>query len=154
MISILPTFSETLVLPRTGADIYQRLSVSTSNKPFLQPDEEELLFTGWVQPDRMRISLRGRRPSHFLPLVTGRMDLTRSGCILVLRYTLFPTTRLLLQLWSILIILGSLMTAYTYRSAVFTLAGLLLLIIIYLIAWSNFNLQLHATREAIHRVVA
>jgi hypothetical protein len=141
-------------LPRGGEDIYRRLSVSTSNKPFLQPDEEELLFTGWVKPDRMRISLRSRRPSHFLPLVTGQLDLTRSGCILALRYTLFPTTRLLLQLWSILIILGTLMTAYTYRSAVFVLAGLLLLIIIYLIAWSNFNLQLHTTRKAIHRVVA
>lgn len=61
---------------------------------------------------------------------------------------------MLLQLWSALIILGTLMVAYPYRSYTYIPIGVLILLFIHLIVWSNFNLQLRATREAIQRVVA
>jgi hypothetical protein len=154
VISLLPSFEETLVLPRSREDTYKRLFVSTSQKPFRQPDEHELLFSGWVLPDRMRISLRSMRPAHFQPLVEGTLEASSSGCIMLLRYALFPSTRLLIQFWSLLIVLGSVITSYTIRSYTVSLVGLGLLIMIYLIAWSNFQLHLRTTRDAIHRVVA
>lgn len=154
MITLLPSYRETLVLARSGEDTYRRLLVSTSQKPFIQPDESELLFTGWVRPDRLRVSLRNRRPSHFLPLVIGKLEVSSSGCILLLHYRLFPTVGLLIQLWSILIVIGTLMTGYSYRTYTPALFGVLLLLIMYLIAWSNFFLHLRPTREAIRRVVA
>lgn len=67
---------------------------------------------------------------------------------------LFPATRLLLQLWLMLLILGTVMVGYMYRSSTIVLMGAAILAIVLLIAWSNFRLQLRATREAIHRVVA
>lgn len=154
MISLLPNFRETLVLRWSARDILQRLTASTSNKPFLQPDEPEWVFTGWIMPERFRISLRSRRQNHYLPLVIGQIEESSSGTILLLRYTLFPTMRLLLQLWTLLIILGSLFLSYQYRELWIPLGGVLILAAIYLIAWSNFFIQLKQTREAFHRIVA
>lgn len=153
MITLLPTFQETIVLSRTAEEIYGRLFASTSQKPFLQPDEHELLFSGWATPERFRLSLRSRRPSHFLPLVSGTLESTSFGCILFLRFSLFPATRMLLQLWSVLIIIGTLMIAYPYESYTSIPVGLLVLASIHLIAWSNFRIHLRPTREAIQRAV-
>lgn len=154
MIRVLPSFHETLVLPRKGPDTVSRLSVSTSNKPFLQPDEAHLVFTGWVTPDRFRISLRSRRHNHFLPLVVGAIDGTTTGCLVSLTYRLFPLTRYLLVGWTCLLLVGAAVTAYpleNYPAAV-SLTGLLVLM--HVIAWSNFAIQLRLTREAIRRIVA
>jgi len=151
---LLPSFRETLVLSRKAKDIGQRLLVSTSNKPFLQPDESELLFSGWVKPDRFRIALRLRRPNHFIPLVVGTIDPTSSGCLISLSYRLFPVTRMLLQAWSILLLLGGLIAIYPFQNYVATLGVVVTLLLIHLVTWSNFRFQLRLTREAIHRVVA
>lgn len=154
MISLLPSYEETLVLPRNVHDPYQRLAASTSNKPFLQPDEEILLFAGWVKPDRFRISLRTRRPNYFLPLVIGRLEESSTGCILLLRYVLFPTTRVLIQLWTLLVILISAMAGNAYHKPLLGLMGIGMLVLVYLVAWANFRIQLRFTRDTIQRVVA
>ena len=154
MISLLPTDNETIVLPRSGEDTYRRLLISTSEKTLLQHDEIELLFSGWVLPDRFRITLRARRPNHFQPLVTGKIETTSTGCILFLRYRLFPMTRILVQLWTLLLVLGMSMTGYSSGSYTPVLIGLSILAVIYMVAWSNFWLHKRTTRDAIHRVVA
>ncbi len=154
MITLLPSFRETLVLPRKAKDTSERLLVSTSNKPFLQPDESELLFSGWVNPDRFRIALRLRRQNHFIPLAMGKIDATTSGCLITLHYRLFPVTRLLLQAWSVLLVAGGVIALYPFQNYLASLAAAATLILIHIVARSNFRIQLQLTREAIHRVVA
>ena len=150
----LPTFRETLILPRTARDIYQRLSVSTSVKPFVQPDESELLFNGWVKEDRLRISLRLRRANYYIPLVIGQIEESSTGCILLIQYKLFPSTRLLLQLWTIFILLGGAMGFYQTHNVYVLFGAVAILGTIYFITWSNFKIHLNTTREAIHRIIA
>jgi len=89
-----------------------------------------------------------------LPLVIGRMEESSAGCILLLHYILFPTTRILVQLWTLLVVLGSAMAGYSYHKPIMGLMGLGVLILVYLIVWANFRIQLRLTRDAIQRVVA
>jgi len=89
-----------------------------------------------------------------LPLVIGRMEESSAGCILLLHYILFPTTRILIQLWTLLVVLGSAMGGYSYHKPIMGLMGLGALILVYLIVWANFRIQLRLTRDAIQRVVA
>jgi len=154
VISLLPSYRETLVSNRPAKDVLQRLAVSTSTKPFLQPDEPELLFTGWVMDDRFRISLRVRRANHYLPLVVGRAETTSTGSILMLRYTLFPTIQLLLKLWTVLIALGVGISTFQHKTiyALWIASGMLFLM--YFIVWSNFRMHLATTKEVIRRVVS
>ena len=154
MIRLLPSFHETLVLPRKPTDTVSRLLVSTSDKPFVQPDEAQLIFTGWVRPDRFRLSLRSRRHNHFLLLVAGTIDGTNSGCLLSLTYQLFPLTRLLLYGWTVLLLIGGLVaiTVLDNLSVAFVVA--IILVVMHAVTRSNFAIQLKLTRDAIHRIIA
>lgn len=154
MIQLLPSFHETLVLPRKAKDTISRLLVSTSDKPFMQPDEAHLVFTGWVRQDRFRISLRSRRHNHFLPLVAGTIDGTNSGCLLSLTYRLFPLTRFLLMGWTCLLLMGGLAAVTVLDNLPVALVVVGILLVIHAVTRSNFTIQLRLTREAIHRIVA
>lgn len=154
MITLLPSYRETLVLPRSAKDTGERLSASTSSKAFPQPDEAELLFSGWVKPDRFRIALRMRRPNHFIPLVIGTIDSTSSGCLILLSYQLFPLTRFLIYAWTCFLLLGSGIGIVIFNNYPGALGMLAVVALIHFIARSNFNVQLRLTRDAVHRVVA
>lgn len=153
MITILPAYHETIVLPYPAEDTYQKLTTATSNKLFRQADEKNLSFNGWVQENRFRISIRVQRVNHFIPLVIGQIEPTHGGSIVFVDYRLFPTTRLLLILWTILLTLGSAAGYYQFKHITYFVGGLGIILLIHLIAWSNFKLQLEVTRNALHRVI-
>jgi hypothetical protein len=154
VISILPAYHETIVLPYAATDTYKKLSTATSGKAFRQSNENSYSFNGWVKEKRFRIALRVFRVNHFLPLVIGQIEPTASGNILFVDYKLFPATRALLTLWTILLIFGCIAGAYQSKNVLYMLGGLGLVVLIHAIAWSNFNLQLKLTREALHRTIA
>lgn len=154
MISLLPAHHETLVLPHQAEVMCKVIAAATSNKPFRQPDESTLSFNGWVKENRFRLSLRGQRANHYLPLVIGQIEATSSGSILFMDYKLFPTTRLLLTGWTVLLILGSLMASYQLKNIFYFLGGGCGIFLLHAIAWSNFRLQLKPTREVFHRLLS
>ena len=153
MISLLPAHHETLVLPKPSEEVYQILSAATSHRLFVQPDEEKLFFNGWVKETRFRLSLRQRRANYYLPLVVGDIESTSSGSLIFLDYKLFPMTRLLLTLWTILLVLGSLTAWYQTKNILFLPGGLALILIIHVIVRSNFHLQLKPTQETLHQLL-
>ncbi len=154
MISLLPGHHETIVLPRKAADFRELLASATSNKPFIQTDEKQLLFNGWVRQEKFRISLRITRPNHYVPLVIGRIESSSSGSILMIDYKLFPTTRILMTLWTILLILGGLFVSLQSQNIAFLLAAAGIISLIQFIVWSNFRLQLKPTRQKLHTLLS
>jgi hypothetical protein len=154
VISLLPAFHETIVLPSTADKVFQLLENSTSNKPFIQSDEEKLFFNGWVKEEKFRLSLRVHRANNYLPLVIGQIESTSSGSILMIDYILFPTTRLLLTLWTILLVFGSVFASFQTKNILYLFGGLCIIGLIHAIVRSNFNLQLKPTREALHRLLS
>lgn len=150
MISLLPAHHETLVLPKPSEEVFRILYHVTSQKVFVQPDEQRLFFNGWVKVNRFRISMRLRRVNNYVPLVVGQIESTSSGSIVFLDYKLFPSTRLFVTLWSVLIILGTLVAWYQTKNLFVPPVGLFIFVAIHLIVRSNFRLQLKPTREKIH----
>lgn len=150
MISFLPSYHETLVLPTSADTVYGLLSTATSNQ---SPAGEAILFTGWVKADRFRISMRMRRPNTYLPLVTGLIESTSSGCLLLMDYQLYPTTRLLITLWTIGISLAGIIIAFQSKNILFLLVSVSIIAAILFIVWSNFKLQLAPTRKAFQQLL-
>jgi hypothetical protein len=153
VISLLPSHHETIVLPYSAETVFRKMYWATSDKPFLQPDEQNLKFNGWVKEHRFRISQRVHRANNYLPLVIGEIESTSSGCILFIDYKLFPTTRMLLVLWTILLVLGSLIFSYQTQNIAYLAGGFAAIALIHFVVWSNFNLQLDITRKALHQLV-
>jgi hypothetical protein len=142
-----------VVLPKPASEVYQILARATSHLPFVQLDEPKLHFNGWVKEARFRISLRQQRANHYLPLVVGQLEATSTGCILFLDYKLFPMTRLLLTLWTILLVLGSLTIWYQTKNIFVLPSGLVILLLIHFIVRANFSLQLKLTHTTLHNLL-
>lgn len=153
MSALVPTFHETIVLPRSGQAIRERLAAITSNTVAPNPGEQPW-FTGWVLEDRMRLSLRARRPGPYAPMAKGTLEETSSGCILFLRFSLFPNMEWMLRFWYAVLLVGSLTFSYLTRQPLAITGGLLPAVLIYFIVRSNFYLHLRPLRETIHRALA
>jgi len=154
VITLLQPYRETLVLPEDASTVQQRLANATSNQPFDQPHEPVLVFNGWVKEDRFRITLRARRANHFAALVVGQLEASSNGCILLLRYSLFPNTRWMLNFWTILILLGAVIGWVQFHRFIVPAVAAASLAVIYFVAWSNFKIQQRLTREAVLRVAS
>jgi hypothetical protein len=152
VISLLPSHDETLVLPLSAKEVFTRLSkVTRSDLAAVQ--DKSILFSGWIKQDRFRISMKVNRPNNFLTLIKGRMESTSSGCLIFIDYQLFPTTRLFVSFWLLLSCMFSIAVGFQYSSFWYSLGGLAIAIGIYLITWSNFNLQLTLARAELLKIL-
>lgn len=152
--TLLPGYYETFVLVRHPDEVISIISKVTTGKLLLQNlESDQFLFSGWVQKEKFRISLKIKRPNSYIPLAIGNADKTSSGCLLFVTYQLFPSTRMFLIFWSLLIFLIGLVTAHQYQSVIYLLAALLILAFIHWVVWSNFKIQLKLTREALLKIL-
>lgn len=151
MISLLPSYHETLVLPISVKEVVMRLTITTSDQV---EQERKINFNGWIKGNRFRISMRQRRPSNYIPVVSGDIEHTSRGSIVFLNYRLLPAVRLFLTFWTLLIFPGAVFIGFQYSSIAYTLSGVAILILIHLIVWSNFKLQLKPTRELILEILS
>ncbi len=149
-VTLLPAYPETLVLPYPADEILTRLRAATSNKPFIQSNENLLHFNGWVKENRFRLSRRMRRTNYYIPLITGHIEATTTGSLVLMEYRLFPTTRYLMLLWTVLL---PLCTIVVSRSLLALAISLVVVGILHLIVWSNFRMQVSASQKTIHLVI-
>jgi len=152
VINLLPSHDETLVLPFSAEEVFNRFSRVTSND-IASVRDKTILFSGWVKEDRFRISLKINRPNNYIPLAKGKIESTSSGCIIFIDYQLFPTTKLFVTFWLLLTCLFAIAIGFQYSSYWYFLGGLAIAISIYLITRSNFQIQLKITRQALLRVL-
>ncbi len=152
MRSLLPSHYETLVLPLSAQEIFNRFSKVTKND-FASIQDKSILFSGWVKEDRFRISLKVNRPNNFLALIKGRIESTSSGSLVFLDYQLFPTTKLFVTFWLLFALLFTAIVSFQFSSTWYLFSGLTVAVGIYWITWSNFNIQFKIAREIILKIL-
>jgi hypothetical protein len=147
VINLTPQKTKTLVLPLTAHEVLFRLDVATN-----PPDNSPHKFTplmGRIGEDRFQLALRARRPNGFVPIATGKIEKTSSGCLIFLTYTLMPSTRFYLQFCSLVILISGAVAAFYYKDVLLSLAAIASVAIINLIAWANFKLH----RKPLHNLL-
>jgi hypothetical protein len=147
VISLTPQKSKTLVLPLTAHEVLFRLDAAT-NPPSKSPQKFTPLM-GQIGDDRFQVALRARRPNGFVPVATGKIERTSTGCLIFLTYTLMPSTRFYLLFWSVVILLSGLAAAFFYRNILFCLVAIASIALINGIAWANFKLH----RKPLHNLL-
>jgi len=152
VINLLPSQSETLVLPLSAADVFAKFSSATRNDLAALQDKS-IVFSGWVKQDRFRISVKVNRPNNFLALIKGKIETTSSGSLVFLEYQLFPTTRLLVTFWLLFTLLFTAIVSFQFSSSLYLFSGLAVALGIYLITWSNFKIQRNIAREILLRIL-
>jgi hypothetical protein len=153
-VTFLPYHYETFVLTQPSLEAIQKIHKVTTTKVLLQNQEgAQYRFSGWVQENRFRISLKISKPNNYIPLVVGKIETTSSGCLVFVSYKLFPVTKMFLIFWSLFITLAGILASYQYQSLLYAVGSLLILVIIHWVTWSNFKIQLKLTRQTLLEVL-
>jgi hypothetical protein len=154
--NLLPHKTETFVVACSQREFLSSLQKATSkNIRFQNADKNhEQLFVGWIQRNKFRISLKLNRPNNFVPLVIGQCEATSSGCIIFVKFTLFPFTRMHLIFWTMFVLIMGVILFFQYKSYLLLLAATCIMGLIHWIAWANFSLQLKHTRKRLLKVIA
>jgi hypothetical protein len=152
VISLLPSYSETIVTTLTTEEIairFQQVTAETVqwDQEFKLPQDK--IFYGYVQATHFQIAARNMRLLSFNPLVLGKIEATKNGSILFLRYQLFILTRLLVLFWTVFLMMASTILFIIRDNFWYGAGTLMLLVSIHLVLRANFHLQVKPTQQAI-----
>jgi hypothetical protein len=150
VISIFPNHSETLVTTQTADQVLARIAIEFE-KPF--GGKYGTSLAGWVEGPDFQLTIQSRRQHLFMPRLEGRVETTSKGCIILLRYALFPGTRLLLIFWTVVLPVASAFVSHQQNNLWIFGGAMLSLLLIYVIGWGNFRLHVKTTQSIVHAVL-
>ena len=114
---------------------------------------EKKYFTGWIENDRFRLSLYTHRPTPFIPIMHGMVESTSGGCVLFVRYSMVPATRIFLLFWTLFILAAGAIMYWQHVARAYLVWIFIILGFIHLIAFANFFLHVKHCRETLRKVL-
>ena len=103
--NIFPNHTEVLVSSFSCEEVARKITTVTRKVNYMDYRDyavESYQFNGEIDKGNFRLSLIIKRADSFLPLIRGRIEPTKTGCILFLKYSLFPSSVFFLAFWSII----------------------------------------------------
>ncbi|MDX5339839.1 MAG: hypothetical protein LPK25_12475 [Cyclobacteriaceae bacterium] len=155
--NLLPYHTETLVSVLTKKEVLGHLMRVTREVNFLDSRTQALpdgiKFNGMIGQEGFRISRVVKRGESFLPLICGEVEETPRGCIIFLKFQLFPTTVFFLAFWSIVLLAFSVFYFFAIQNFNYGLLCLGLGVLNYLLGMFFFHRQVKMTREVFHELI-
>lgn len=150
-----PNHSEVLVSSLSKKEVEGRLEKETQDVNFLDFERRILKgfkFNGKVESDFFRLSLAINKPDSFLPLILGKIEQTPKGCILFLKYRLFPSSTFFLGFWTVVTIALSVFFGLSEKPIY---AGFSLFACFgnYYFAWNYFKMKIKISQQIFHRIL-
>jgi hypothetical protein len=151
-----PNHSEVLVSSWTKEEVMERVDLVTRDANFLEYELEKnkgYQFNGTLGRDSFRLSLVITKADSFLPLIKGKLESTPKGCILFLRYSLFPGSVFFLGFWSVMTVILAIFFAMVAGNFLFSGISLAVGIGNYLFAWNHFKRKIKISQEIFHELL-
>jgi hypothetical protein len=121
--SLMPVHTEILVSSLSAQEVVRRLDAVTKDVYNQEVREFQPLkkFNGKVNKRSFHLSLGVESGETFLPLIHGHIDPTTNGCILFLKFTLFPGAIFFLYFWLLVTLLIGLFFLFIEKNGIFAL---------------------------------
>lgn len=151
---LLPYHSEILVSILSKKEVLSQLSKVTVEVNYLDrrtQQDQNFFFNGIVGQSGFKISKVVTRGDTFLPLLLGEVEETPRGCILFLRYKLFPGAFLFLSFWTVILLAASAFYILVTPNYLYATAALGLTALNYFVALFFFNRQVKISREILNK---
>ncbi|MHA7129498.1 hypothetical protein [Algoriphagus namhaensis] len=152
----LPFHTETLVSTFSCEEVRSSLTKVTAKVNYLDRREESkkgILFNGLVSDSQFRISKVIDKGDTFLPLLVGEIEATPRGCIIFLKYKLFPGALFFLGFWTLLLIGFSAFFIWVTKDYTYASICLLLGIGNYVVSIFFFQRQVKLSREVFLKLI-
>lgn len=154
---IFPSYSEVLVSPYSSEEVARKLQAVTKQVNYLDSPlklNKTHHFNGQVGMRSFQLSLIINRADSFLPLIKGTIEPVKSGCILFLNYSLFPSSVMFLAFWGMVTFFMALFFVLSENQWLFALASILAGVGNFLFAWSYFKSKLKQSQTVFHQMLS
>jgi hypothetical protein len=151
-----PSHSEVLVSPFNKTEVIDRLEKVTKNVNFLDYEARKAKghrFNGTLKKDSFSISLVIDKGDSFLPLIQGKFETTPMGCMLFLKYSLFPSSVFFLAFWTIVTLLLTLFFGLIAKNLWYALISFLLGLGNYLFSWAYFKRKIRISQGIFYELL-
>ncbi|GGF34627.1 hypothetical protein [Echinicola rosea] len=158
MIKYLPHHSEVLVSSMTCEEVISRLDHVTRDVDYLSDPlsghAKECLFNGKINEASFRLSMAVRKADSFLPLIKGKLESTRTGCIIFLDYQLFPGSSFFMMFWSIVTLAMGMFFLFGEEQPAFAMISFAVGVGNVVFAWSHFKRKVKHSQEIFHKMLS
>lgn len=157
VMNFFPTYSEILVSSLSCEEVARKIGAVTKKVDYLDvavKKEKWHQFNGEVDTRHFRLSLIINNADSFLPLINGKIESTKNGCILFLRYSLFPSSVFFLAFWGIGSVLLALFFIFYEKQWLYALICILAGAGNFLFAWSYFKTKLKQSQMIFHQMLS
>lgn len=153
---LLPLHTEILVSSLKCGEVVRRLDAVTRDVNFLDVEDyhSEKKFNGKVNSDHFHLSLEVDSGDSFLPLIKGKIEPTKAGCIIFLEYKLFPGSIFFLYFWMIVTTLMGLFFLFVEQEWLFSMLSFGVGIGNLAFAWSHFNRKVIKSQKIFHEMLS
>jgi hypothetical protein len=151
-----PSHSEILVSVFTQKEVEERLAKVTKNFNFLDYDTRKAKgykFNGTLEENGFIVSLVIQKGDSFLPLIRGKFEPTPKGCILFLKYSLFPSSVFFLGFWTIVTFLLTLFFGLVAKNLWYALLSFFLGFGNYFFVWAYFKRKIKVSQAIFHELL-
>lgn len=153
---IFPHHSEILVSSFSCEEVVRKITAVTRKIDYLDYREysvKSYQFNGKIDESRFRLSLVIRRADSFLPLIRGKIEPTKTGCILFLKYTLFPSSIFFLAFWSVITLFMAIFFFFYENQWIYATACLTAGIGNFAFSWFYFKSKLKQSQSIFHQML-
>jgi hypothetical protein len=154
---IFPYHSEILILPFHVDEVLKKLKLSVLfERTVFNPEEhpKTYLFVGQINDYSFRIFRKITQSDNYLPLISGRLENTSSGCILFIKYRLFKSTSFFLIFWSTLSIGLCIFFLFFYKQYIYAVFSLILGIGNYIVTVIIFTKHTNRDKILLHELLS
>lgn len=157
MVKLSPTYSEILVSPLSAEEVMKKALRVTKEMNYSDPisidTQEKHLFNGSVHKNTFQFSLKAENADSFIPLIRGKVETTRKGCILFLHYSFFPSTVFFLNFWVVAAFLMMLFFLTLQQDLKLAAISLLAGMGNYWFSSAHFMRKVKQSQKALHRML-
>ena len=161
MTSFYPSEKETRLVSLTPEQLY--LTLEKRVKPLKRGSPDELpkgfLFNGSWNKDAylsgrqaFSISLKLKVPNNFIPIINGNFITSEEGILIRLTYELFPATKRLLMIWTILTLLITAFFIGLYQAWLYGAISFAFCIVNYILSRENFKIQVKKSKRMVDKL--
>lgn len=159
---LFPYHQETLVSPLSQEALLSRLAEVTRMQTAAQEAKggvlpllaaRQTLFNGTIGATGFRLSQVITKGNTFLPLLLGRVEATPRGCLLFIRYRLFPSALIFMIFWTVVLLSFSMFYFFVAQHYAYGALCLVLAVGNYVSAVFFFHRQLGRSRQLFQDVI-
>ena len=151
-----PVVNETRLLEYDEIELNARFQkyIKPIKKVAFEERRGSYLFNGTWSHQEFSISLILKISNNFVPLIGGKYLSSEEGTLLNLEFQMFPATKRLLLLWTILTLLITFFFVGLYKAWIYGAISFGFCVVNYILSIENFKIQVRKSKRTLEKMLS